>query len=439
MVVFNSQRKIIIINAKMNKPLAYRMRPKTIDEVIGQEKLVGPDGFFRNCLKNKVIISCILYGPPGTGKTTIAEAFANSINVHYIMLNATTSGKSDLLEAFKEAALYPDTILIVDEIHRLNKDKQDLLLPRLEDGSIYLIGMTTENPMLAINPAIRSRTHLLEVKPLTVKEIETGIRRAIVSLQGLNDERKFTDDAISLIAKACGGDLRYAYNMLEAASLTFSKNHAIDEEDIRHISSLPNFYADKDGNEHYDTVSAFQKSIRGSEVDAAIYYLAKLCQSGDLEGLIRRLLVTAYEDIGLANPQAVDRCYNACQVAREVGFPEAIIPLGFTVVDLALSPKSKSSCLAIEDAMSKVDDHPTQVRSYLKYTPVDVPLEDRYPYDRPDLWKYLEYMPEGMENVHFYKPELTGNYEKNIYKYYEELKNLRRSTSIHDLKTRKDK
>lgn len=421
----------------MNKPLAYRMRPKTLDKIIGQKSLVGENGFLTHCLENKVIVSSILYGPPGTGKTTIAEAFANSLNVHHINLNATINTKADLINAFKEAELYKDTIIIMDEIHRMNKDKQDLLLPRLEDGSIYLIGATTENPLLAINPAIRSRTHLLEVKPLSVEEIEEGLKRACVDIDGLNNSRNFSNEALNLIAKASGGDLRYAYNMLESTALTFSRDHLITKEDVQDLGSIPNFLSDENGSEHYDTVSAFQKSIRGSQVDAAIYYLAKLCQSGDLEGLIRRLLVTAYEDIGLANPQAVDRTYQACQVAREVGFPEAVIPLSFAVCDLTLSPKSKSANNAIQKAMEQINSAPRQVRSYLKYTPVNVDKDDAYPYDRPDLWKYIEYLPEGLEGIEFYQPNLSGNYEKNLYQNYRELKNIVRSTSIKLLRKKR--
>lgn len=413
------------------------MRPSTIDQVIGQDAIVGKAGFLTNCLKANEMVSIVLFGPPGTGKTTIGEAFANSMNVHHISLNAAFCSKQDILDAFKEAEMYHDTIIILDEIHRLNKDKQDLLLSRLEDGTFYLIGATTENPMFSLNPAIRSRTHLLEVKPLTVDEVLIGLERAVKSPDGLDSKRTFSKDALKFIASSSGGDLRFAYNLLEAASLSSFAGKTITLEDIESISRIPNYFGDKDGNEHYDSVSAFQKSIRGSQVDAAIYYLAKLCASGDLEGLIRRLLVTAYEDIGLANPPAVDRCYNACQVAREVGLPEAIIPLSFTVCDLALSPKSKSSCLAIEAAMDDIKNYPSQVRDYLKLTPVNVSDEDKYPYDRPDLWKYIQYLPQGLEKRKFYNPGSEGNYEKSLFTNYQNLEKIVRSSSLRLLKSKK--
>ncbi len=417
----------------MNKPLSYRLRPKKIEDVIGQEQAVGPNGFFTNLIKSNSLVSTILYGPPGTGKTTIAEAFCNSINVHSIKLNATNSTKQDLINAFSEAKLYNDTVLIIDEIHRLNKDKQDLLLPKLEDGSIYLIGATTANPMLAINPAIRSRTHLLEIKPLTVDQIICGLNRALISEDGLNNSRQFDKEALLAIAKTAGGDLRYAYNLLEATSLSFTKEHLITKEDVLTINSIPNYFADRNENEHYDSVSAFQKSIRGSQVDAALYYLGKLIASNDLEGIIRRLLITAYEDIGLGNPQAVDRCLNACNVAREVGFPEAMIPLSVTVVDLALSPKSKSACLGIEKVMSMINDSPSQVRDYLKYTPINKKEDEKYPYNRPDLWKYIQYMPQDLEEMKFYEPNLTGNYEKSLNINYKELEKINRTTDLKAL------
>ena len=418
----------------MKKPLAYRMRPSSLDKVIGQTKIVGPDGFLTHCLENDTVVSCILFGPPGTGKTTIAEAFAHSINAHAIRLNATTSKKQDLVNVFKEAKMYDATIIIMDEIHRLNKDKQDLLLPQLEDGSVYLMGATTANPMLAINPAIRSRCHLLETKPLSSKEILVGLNQAVTASQGLDSLRTFDDNALKIIANQSGGDLRYAYNFLEAASLSFSKTHTITKDDITSISAIPNFYGDKNGDAHYDNVSAFQKSIRGSQIDAAIYYLAKLCQTGDLEGIIRRLLVTAYEDVGLANPQAVDRTINSCNAAREIGLPEAIIPLAFTVADLTLSPKSRASTNAIEKAMDEISKYPTDVRDYLKFTPVNRLEEDKYPYGRPDLWKYIQYMPEGLEAKQFFYPGDQGNYQKSLNTNYEQLKKIIRTTSLKLLK-----
>lgn len=418
----------------MKKPLAYRMRPTTLNEVIGQKAIVGENGFLTNCVKNNSLVSVILFGRPGTGKTTIAEALANSMNVHYIKLNAVTSSKADLQNAIKEAKLYADCILIIDEIHRLNKEKQDLLLPSIEDGTIYMIGATTANPMISINPAIRSRTHLLEVTPLSIDEVIIGLTRAISNPQGLNSSRSFTKDALRTIASLSGGDLRYAYNFMETLALSYSSTHEITKEDVLSTSSIPNFYADKDENEHYDTVSAFQKSIRGNEVDAALYYLAKLIKAGDLEGLIRRLLVTAYEDVGLSNPQAVDRCYHACEVAKDVGLPEAVYPLSFSVTELALSPKSKSASSALFKALDSIEKYPSEVRDYLKYTPVNAKEEDKYPYDRPDLWEYIEYLPDGLESSVFYIPRLTGNYEKSLNINYERLKKIKRSTKLSELK-----
>ena len=241
----------------MKKPLAYRMRPKYLNDVIGQLDLVGPTGFLTNCLSQDSLVSIVLFGPPGTGKTTIAEALANSMNCWYKKLNAVSITKQEINDTIEECKKHESAIIIIDEIHRLPKDKQDLLLPNLEDGTFYLIGATTANPMLALNPAIRSRTHLLEVKHLTTDETIIGLKRAIISPDGLDNKRKYTDEAIETIAKLSGGDLRYAYNLLETTALTYS-NKEITKEDIQAISSVPNYFADKDENEHYDTVSAFQ-------------------------------------------------------------------------------------------------------------------------------------------------------------------------------------
>lgn len=421
----------------MNEPLAYRMRPKTLDKVLGQKKLVSKGRFLYNCIEANSAVNMIFFGPSGSGKTTIAEAFANSMKMNFIKLNATINKKEELLDAINQSRLIP-TIIMIDEVHRLNKDKQDILLPFLENGQFIFIGATTANPLLSINKAIRSRTRLIEIMPLDKEDILIGLKRAIESENGLNNKRKFTEEALKYISTIAGGDLRYAYNILETSSLSFLKDHLIDIDDIKELNYIPNSHSDLNDDQHYDTVSALQKSIRGSQVDAAIFYLAKLLESNDLEGITRRLMVTAYEDIGLASPSAVDRCYNACQVALNVGLPEAMIPLGFTVVDLALSPKSKSAALAIEKAYDYVKSNPTYVRDYLKLTPVNLNPDYKYPYDRSDLWEKIEYMPSGLEDLEFYDPQLTSKYEKNIFENYKRLKSIRRSSDLKSLKENKE-
>lgn len=415
----------------IDKPLAFRMRPTKLENVIGQKKIVS---FLNSLQKSEALISMIFYGNPGTGKTTLAKAFANTMNVYSISLNAVIDNKAKMEQAFSEAIRMAPSIVIIDEIHRLDKAKQDLLLPHLENGDFFLIGCTTANPLISINPAIRSRTRLLETEPLTSKEIEVGLKRALESKEGLNNSRNIEEDALKYIAKISAGDFRFAYNQLEAVCYSYSKSHTITLNDAKTIANVPNYLADKDENEHYNTVSALQKSIRGSDVNAAIYYLAKLLKSGDLEGLTRRLIVTAYEDVGLGNPQAVDRCHQACQTALEIGLPEAMIPLGFSVVELALSPKSKSACLAIEDAMSKVDDSPIQVRDYLKLNQPNVSEVDAYPYDDSDVWELLKYLPKELDGVQFYKPENTGKYERALADNYKRLNEIKRTDDMSEAK-----
>lgn len=417
----------------MNAPLAYRVRPHTLDDIIGQKHLVGEDGFLRHLVESNTLVSMIFYGPPGSGKTTLAEAFSRSMDAHLIKLNAVTSNKKEMEAAIEESRLFPHPIIIMDEVHRLSKDKQDLLLPFIESGTIYLIGATTANPYIAINPAIRSRCHLLEVKPLTQKEIMEGIHRVIELPNGLNNMHSFSDEAVSTIARLASGDMRFAMNLVEVATLGSKKMH-IEKSDIDAITKIPNYLMDQDENGHYDAVSALQKSIRGSDVDAALYYLARLCAAGDLESIERRLLVTAYEDIGLANPQAVTRCATALESARKVGFPEAIIPLGFTVCDLALSPKSRASCDAMHKAMDVATSSPLDVMDYLKLTPVNVQEEDKYPYDRPDIWEKIQYLPELIKNMQFYEPSDHSSYERALNENYRRLKKQGRSKDLRRLK-----
>lgn len=421
--------------AFMIRPLAFRLRPTKLDEVIGQEDLVGKNGFLRKSVDNKTPLSFILFGEPGTGKTTIAECYANEMGAKYYKINATSSNKKDLVDAINDSKNYECPILIIDEIHRLNKDKQDILLPALEDGTVYLIGATTANPYISINKAIRSRCHLLEVKKLTVNELEEGLKRAISSKKGLNNKITISEEALRYISQQSNGDFRFALNYLEIVDITY-KNEEITLEKVKKVIKVPNSGIDNDGDGHYDAVSALQKSIRGSDVNAAIFYASRLLASGDLDSLSRRLLVTAYEDIGIANPQACMRTKIAIESAYEVGLPEAIIPLSVAIVDLALSPKSKAACTAMQKAMEINNDFPLDVLDYLKYTPVNVSEEEKYPYDQPEVWPHLQYLPDIIKNMKFFiiNPQTESSYEKFLNEQYKKYLSTFRSKDIKKMK-----
>ena len=421
--------------AFMIRPLAFRLRPTKLDEVIGQEDLVGPNGFLRKSVENKTPLSFILFGEPGTGKTTIAECYANEMGAKYYKINATSSNKKDLVDAINDSKNYECPILIIDEIHRLNKDKQDILLPALEDGTVYLIGTTTANPYISINKAIRSRCHLLEVKKLTVDELQEGLKRAIISKKGLDNKIKIDDEAIRYIAQQSNGDFRFSLNYLEIVDITY-KNEEINLEKVKKVIKVPNSGIDNDGDGHYDAVSALQKSIRGSDVNAAIFYASRLLASGDLDSLARRLLVTAYEDIGIANPQACMRTKIAIESAYEVGLPEAIIPISVAIVDLALSPKSKAACQAMQKAMAINNDFPLDVLDYLKYTPVNVSEDEKYPYDQPEVWPHLQYLPDIIKNMKFFiiNPTTESSYEKFLNEQYKKYLSTFRSKDIKKMK-----
>ncbi|HOJ45634.1 MAG TPA: AAA family ATPase, partial [Bacilli bacterium] len=401
----------------MNAPLAFRMRPNLLSDVLGQTHLVGPTGFLTNALNKKTLVSVILFGPPGCGKTTIAEAFARSLDIHFIKINAVTASKKELEAAMDEAKLFHPAIMIVDEVHRLPKDKQDLLLASIEDGSLYLFGATTENPYMVINPAMRSRCHLLEVKPLAIDDIVVGLKRAISDPISNPQSLKISDEALVALAKLSGGDLRFAYNALEILLIAVVSRD-ITLQDITETLKVPPSIIDQDGGGHYDAVSAMQKSIRGSDVDAALYYLARLIVAGDMESIRRRLLITAYEDVGLANPSAVMRAVQAIDVAKMVGFPEAAIPLGFTVCELALSPKAKTAADSIHNAITAVKDKPLDVLEYLKLTPVNMKEVDKYPYDRPDLWERMQYLPHAAKHETYYEINDSGTYLKQLNENY---------------------
>ena len=278
------------------KILANSIRPKTLDDVLGQQHLIGKGKVLRNLIENKKMFSLILYGTPGIGKTTLAKVIANEMNMPYEFLNATQNNKDDFLRAINDARLSGEKILIIDEIHRMNKDKQDILLPYLENGTIILIGLTTSNPFIKVNPAIRSRCTILELTPLSKENIKKGLENALKYLPDID----ITSDALTYIAGASGGDVRCAYNILEISYYAFKKDITVDK--IKEIIPKANVFIDETDDGHYDALSGLQKSIRGSDIDASLHYLARLLYAGDLDSIERRLSVIAYEDIGLANP-----------------------------------------------------------------------------------------------------------------------------------------
>ena len=416
----------------MNKPLAYRMRPKTIDEVVGQQHLVGEGKIIRRMVDAKQLSSMILYGPPGTGKTSIASAIAGSTHYAFRMLNAATDSKKDLQIVVEEAKMSGTLILLLDEVHRLDKPKQDFLLPHLENGRVILIGATTENPYISINPAIRSRTQIFEVKPLNETDIKEAINRALTdTVDGLgNLDVTLTDEAMTHLTRATNGDLRSALNGLELAVKSTKPNDEgkilITLDIIEECVQRKSLTHDKDGDAHYDVISAFQKSIRGSDVDAALHYMARLVEAGDMMSICRRLMVIAYEDIGLANPGACARTVSAVQAAEKLGFPEARIPLANAVIDLCLSPKSNSSIVAIDKALSDIrqgntGDVPNHLKDshYKGAETLNRGVDYKYPHNYDGHWIKQQYLPDKLKNASYYEPVQNGKYEIALGKQWE--------------------
>ena len=393
--------------------LADKIRPKKLSEVIGQTHLVGPGKILSNLVNNKKLFSMIFYGKPGIGKTSIASALVSELGMRYKFMNATVNNKSDFDIAIAEAKMYGDMVLIVDEIHRMNKYKQDLLLPYIENGTIILIGLTTSNPYHKINPAIRSRCQIFELHELNASDIVQGLKRACEYLENIEVD----NDTLEYIANLASGDLRFALNLLEMAYYS-TQNGKITIAEIKSINSKPVFFHDKDGDGHYDVLSALQKSIRGSDVDASLHYLARLIEAEDLDSIYRRLSVIAYEDIGMANPGIGPRVMAAINASELVGLPEARIPLGQIVVEMALSPKSNSSHLALDEALNDLhkgntgnvpDNIKTSSKTYL------------YPHDYPNSWVKQEYMPNNLKGKIYYHPK-DNKIEQNLNKLHKEMR-----------------
>ena len=414
-----------------NQPLAYRMRPTCLEEVVGQQHLVAPGKIIARMIAAKQLSSMILYGPPGIGKTSIASAIAGTTKYAFRTLNAATDTKKELQIVIEEAKMSGTVILLLDEIHRLDKPKQDFLLPHLENGRVILIGATTENPYIAINPAIRSRTQIFELIPLTPEEIHQALKRALTDeTKGLgNYDVKITDGAMHTLTHFSNGDVRSSLNALELAVKSTSENEdgkiIITEEIAGNCLQRKVFAHDKNGDQHYDVISAFQKSIRGSDVDAALHYMARLIEAGELITLIRRLLVIAYEDIGLANPAGASRAVLAVQAAEKLGLPEARIPLANAVIELALSPKSNTAILSIDAALSDVrqgksGNIPSHLQDahYQGAQKLGRGTNYQYPHNYPNHWVKQQYLPDTLKHTQYFQPDPTSKFEEALKEQY---------------------
>ena len=365
-------------NLEQEAPLASRLRPSTLDEVVGQEHIIGKDKLLYRAIKADKLGSVIFYGPPGTGKTTLAKVIANTTSSRFRQINATVAGKKDMEEVVKEAQDYlgmygKKTILFIDEIHRFNKGQQDYLLPFVEDGTLILIGATTENPYFEVNGALISRSIIFELKPLTKENIETLLDRAVTDKEkGMGSYNAvLEEDAREFLADISGGDARAALNALELGILTTKRREDgkihIDLETASQCIQKRVVRYDKTGDNHYDTISAFIKSMRGSDPDAAVFYLAKMLYAGeDIKFIARRIMICAAEDVGNADPQALVVAVAAAQAVERLGMPEAQIPLAQAVTYVASAPKSNAACMAVFDAMEAVKTTRTTVPSHLQ-------------------------------------------------------------------------
>lgn len=420
-------------------PLASRMRPATLDEVVGQQHIIGKDKLLYRAIKADKLSSVIFYGPPGTGKTTLAKVIANTTSAEFKQINATVAGKKDMEEEVKEAkellGMYgKKTILFIDEIHRFNKGQQDYLLPFVEDGTVILIGATTENPYFEVNGALLSRSSIFELKPLEKEDIRTLIRRAVEDDEkGMGSfKAQIDEDALDFLADMAGGDARSALNAIELGILTTQRsgdglihiNLDVASECIQ--KRVVNY--DKRGDNHYDIISAFIKSMRGSDPDAAVYYLAKMLYAGeDIKFIARRIMICASEDVGNADPMALTVAVSASLAAERIGMPEAQIILSQAVTYVACAPKSNAACNAVFAAGEAVKKYKTSVPVHLQ----DAHYKGaqklghgtgyKYAHDYPNHYVKQQYLPDEIKDARFYEPGVLG-YEKTMKEYLEKIR-----------------
>ena len=421
-------------------PLASRMRPATLDEVVGQQHIIGKGKLLYRAIRADKLGSLIFYGPPGTGKTTLAKVIANTTSARFEQINATTAGKKDMEEVVKSAkdalGMYQKkTILFIDEIHRFNKGQQDYLLPFVEDGTVTLIGATTENPYFEVNGALLSRSRIFELKPLEKEDIKTLLYRAVTdTVKGMGSyHAELTEEACDFLADMAGGDARSALNALELGILTTERSEdglihltlSVAEECIQKRA----IRYDRDGDNHYDTISAFIKSMRGSDPDAALYYLARMLSAGeDIRFIARRIMICAAEDVGLADPQALTVATSAAMAAERIGLPESNLILAEAAGDVACAPRSNSTCMGIFAAQEAIKKgHLGEVPVHLKDAhyggagKLGHGIGYKYAHDYPNHYVKQQYLPDGMEQMQFYHPSDNG-YEKTIAKWLQFLK-----------------
>ena len=427
-------------NKEKESPLASRLRPTTLDEVVGQQHIIGKDKLLYRAIKADKLSSIILYGPPGTGKTTLAKVIANTTSADFLQINATSAGKKDMEDVISQAknnrGMYgKKTILFIDEIHRFNKGQQDYLLPFVEDGTVILIGATTENPYFEVNGALLSRSIIFELKSLSKEDIKTLLLRAVNDVEkGMGSyHAKMDEDALEFLADVSNGDAMAALTAIELGIMTTERSgdgviHITLEVASECIQKRVVRY-DKSGDNHYDTVSAFIKSMRGSDPDAAVYYLARMLYAGeDIKFIARRMMVHAAEDVGNADPMALVVATSAAQAAERVGMPEARIILAEAATYIACAPKSDSVIAAIDRAMDVVRE--------TKTAPIPTHLQDshyksagklghgvgyQYPHAYPNHYVNQQYLPDGLTGEKFYEPSDNG-YEKTIQEYFKKIK-----------------